>query len=115
MLAFVALRQPEEIQEVARQVEEEVRAFYSEAEEHFVRRRIVQTTFFKNAPLVFFIFCTEMEYHDPRVTQYYGKRGCSPADMLRELGPARSALRGSGGGKHAAHYPRAGAGRMLDE
>lgn len=83
---FVALRQPEEIQEVARQVEEEVRAFYSEAEEHFVRRRIVQTTFFKNAPLVFFIFCTEMEYHDPRVTQYYGKRGCSPADMLRELG-----------------------------
>ena len=83
---FVAVRQPEEIQEVARQVEKAVRSFYSEAEERFVRQRIVQTTFFKNAPLVFFIFCTQMEYHDPRVTEYYGKRGYTPEQMLQELG-----------------------------
>ena len=83
---FVALRRPENIREVARQVEEAVRDFYDGEEERFVRQRIVQTTFFKNAPLVFFIFCTKMEYHDSRVTEYYLKKGCSPEEMLRALG-----------------------------
>ena len=53
---FVALRRPENIREVARQVEEAVRDFYDGEEERFVRQRIVQTTFFKNAPLVFLFF-----------------------------------------------------------
>ena len=84
---FAAVKNPEKISALAEAAERGVRRFYSEAgDENFISSRIKQTTFFKNAPLVIFVFLTNMEYHDPRVPEYYRSKGIEHKEMLEALG-----------------------------
>ncbi len=83
---FVAVRSPEQIAALADAVERGVRRFYEGAEEPFLSGRIKQTTFFKNAPLVILAYLTEMQYHDPRVTDFYAAKGIDRTEMLAALG-----------------------------
>lgn len=84
---FIAVKDINKIVELSKSVEKGVRRFYNDApDENFVCSRIKQTTFFKNAPLVFFVFYTEMKYHDPRVEEYYSSKGFNSDEMLTALG-----------------------------
>ena len=84
---FTAVKTPEKISALAEAAERGVRRFYSEAnDENFVSSRIKQTTFFRNAPLVICVFLTNMEYHDPRIPEYYRSKGIDHKGMLKALG-----------------------------
>ncbi len=83
---FVAVRSRGQIAALADAVERGVRRFYEGTEESFLSGRIKQTTFFKNAPLVMLVYLTEMQYHDPRVTDFYAAKGINRAEMLAALG-----------------------------
>lgn len=83
---FIALRSPEQIKALAHAVEKGVRRFYEGKEESFLNGRIKQTTFFQKAPLVILAYLTEMQYHDPRVTECYSAKGIDRKAMLAALG-----------------------------
>lgn len=83
---FIALRTPEQIAALAHAVEKGVRRFYEGAEEPFLGGRVKQATFFQNAPLVILAYLTEMQYHDPRVTEIYAAKGIDRKGMLAALG-----------------------------
>ncbi|MDE5858855.1 MAG: nitroreductase family protein [Oscillospiraceae bacterium] len=84
---FAAVKNPEKISALAEAAELGVRRFYNDIEdENFLSSRIKQTTFFRNAPLVICVFLTHMEYHDPRVTEYYRSKGFEYDEMLNMLG-----------------------------
>lgn len=84
---FTAINSANKIEALATAVEEGVRRVYSHAEDpNFLAGRIKQTTFFRKAPLVLCVFMTEMNYHDPRVEEYYKKQGISHNEMLHCLG-----------------------------
>lgn len=84
---FAAVKDPEKISALAQAAEQGVRRFYSDAtDKNFLSSRIRQTTFFGKAPLVIFVFLTHMEYHDPRVTEYYRGKGFEYGEVLNMLG-----------------------------
>lgn len=84
---FVAVRTPENINGLAQAVERGVRRFYCDAtDEQFIASRVKQTTFFKTAPVVILVYLTEMQYHDPRVSEYYAANGLDRTEMLAALG-----------------------------
>ena len=84
---FAAVKSPEKISAIAEAAEQGVRRFYSDVtDENFVSSRIKQTTFFRNAPLVICVFLTHMEYHDPRIPEYYRSKGIGHKEMLEALG-----------------------------
>lgn len=84
---FTAIRSADRIEALAMAVEEGVRRVYSQVTDlNFLAGRLKQSTFFRKAPLVLCVFMTEMNYHDPRVEEYYGKQGIDHAGMLRLMG-----------------------------
>ena len=84
---FAAVKTPEKISELAEAAEHGVRRFYSNITDgNFISSRIKQTTFFRNAPLVICVFLTHMEYHDPRIPEYYRSKGIGHKEMLEALG-----------------------------
>lgn len=84
---FAAVKAPEKISALAQAAEQGVRRFYGDVtDKNFLSSRIRQTTFFRNAPLVIFVFLTHMEYHDPRVTEYCRSKGFEYGEALNMLG-----------------------------
>ncbi len=84
---FVAVKSKDRIDRLCSATEKGVRRFYCDInDESFIKGRIKQTTFFKNAPLVIAVYLTEMSYHDKRVTEYYSKHGMDNTKMLSSLG-----------------------------
>ncbi len=83
---FIALHTPDSIAKLAAAVEDGVHRFYDGADEKLLSSRLKQTTFFKNAPLVILVYLTEMNYHDPRVTEHYAAKGMDKAAMCAALG-----------------------------
>ena len=85
---FTALTSRQSIEKLSAAVEKGVRKFYADCDEDFITSRIKQSTFFRKAPLVMLVFRTHLEYHDPRVTQYYASKGYSPDRMNEMMGGA---------------------------
>lgn len=87
---FVAVREAELIQEIADAVADRARAFYGGSEvdftEEFLANRAKATSFFRNAPLVIFVFMDKLEYHDSRVTQFFTAAGMDHRQMMDYLG-----------------------------
>jgi nitroreductase len=85
---FIAVQSPELKEKLAKACEEFVEEFYADAdyEENVIPNRAKNMTFFRNAPLVIAVFLTHMEYHDPRITQYYAKKGYTQEEMIKSIG-----------------------------
>lgn len=85
---FVAVQDTALKEKLVKACEDFIKEFYADADysDNVISGRIKQLTFFKNAPLVIFAFLTNMEYHDPRVTDYYAKKGYSHNQMSESLG-----------------------------
>lgn len=85
---FVAVQSEELKEQLALACEDFIKEFYAEADyaENVIRSRISNMTFFRNAPLVIVVFLTNMKYHDPRVTEYYAKKGYTQEQMTKSLG-----------------------------
>jgi len=85
---FVAVKDKVLMNEIANAAEDGVREFYRAADfdPEYLAARARHTTFFKNAPLVIFVFMTHLEYYDERVTDFYKQAGFTYEEMMRALG-----------------------------
>ena len=85
---FVAVKDKDLMERLADGTADGVREFYKAAEygSAYIESRIKQTTFFKNAPLVIFVFMTRMDYYDQRAVKYYQDLGFSHEKMMASLG-----------------------------
>ncbi len=86
---FVAVEDRTLIERLAKETATSARAFYgtdfTEANEEFLISREKATSFFRNAPLVIFVFLDKMEYHDERVSKAFSEKGFSKREMLDAL------------------------------
>ncbi len=86
---FVAVEDRTLIDRLAKETASCARAFYgtgfTEANEEFLISREKATSFFRNAPLVIFVFLDKMEYHDERVSKAFSEKGFSKREMLDAL------------------------------
>lgn len=83
---FIAVRDRELIDRLAAAAEKDVREFYSSADEQLIRARIGNVCFFRNAPLVIFVYTTPVHFFDPRVPEYYASLGMDEAAMNSAMG-----------------------------
>lgn len=87
---FVAVEDKALIERLSEETARSARKFYgtgfTEANEEFLISREKATSFFKNAPLVIFIFLDRMDYHDERVSKAFSEKGFSKRQMLDALG-----------------------------
>lgn len=85
---FIAVKDKGLLQQIVDAAEDGIKEFYKNADygPAFIESRIKQTTFFKNAPLVIFVFLTRLDYYDPRATKYYQDLGLSHKEMMAALG-----------------------------
>lgn len=87
---FVAVTDKELIAKIADAVGEEAKRFYAnetvDTSESFLESRAKAITFFKNAPLVFFVFLDKMEYYDNRVVKIFQEKGYDDRQMLDYFG-----------------------------
>ena len=85
---FIALKDKELMEKLADGTADGIRKFYSDAKygSAYIESRIKQTTFFKNAPLVIFVFLTHLDYYDQRAVKYYQDLGYSHEKMMTSLG-----------------------------
>ncbi|HEX2927053.1 MAG TPA: nitroreductase family protein, partial [Ruminiclostridium sp.] len=86
---FVAVESKALIEQVAAEAAKSAREFYgtgfSGADENFIVSREKAIGFFRNAPLVIFVFLDRMDYHDERVTKAFYEKGLSRRQMLDAL------------------------------
>lgn len=59
---------------------------YSKSTDAFLISREKATSFFRNAPLVIFVFLDRMDYYDERVTQAYCEKGYSYRSAMDKMG-----------------------------
>lgn len=85
---FVAVRDKTLLEQVVQATEKGIREFYRDAPyvEPVIERRIRHITFFKQAPVVIFVFMTHMDYYDPMVVEHYRQQGYTERQMLDALG-----------------------------
>lgn len=86
---FVVLTQKSQIEDIAKVLEVATREYYQSvgASEELVESRVKLTTFFKKAPAVIFVFKTDMQYHDSRVTTLFTEGlGYSHRAMVEAMG-----------------------------
>lgn len=83
---FVAVENKELIEKIAAEIANYAREFYgtgySQATEAFLVSREKAVSFFRNAPLVMFVFLDKLEYYDERVTQAFVEKGYSHREAL---------------------------------
>ena len=85
---FIAVKDKLLLQQLAEGTKDGIQEFYKDAKygPAFIESRIKQTTFFKNAPLVFFVFLTHLDYYDKQAAMYYEDLGFSHDKMMTSLG-----------------------------
>lgn len=86
---FIVLTNKSKIDEVANALEKATRTFYASvgATDELIESRVKLTTFFKKAPAVIFVFKTDMQYHDSRVTEIFTNHlGYSHEKMIDAMG-----------------------------
>lgn len=84
---FVAVKNKEFIEKIAFETEKGVEEFYSDCnDEEYIARKKKQVTFFRKAPLVIFVYMTEMQYYDSRSVEYYKSKGFDSKGMSNQLG-----------------------------
>jgi nitroreductase len=86
---FIVLTDNAKINAVADVLAQSTREFYKSAgaSEELVESRVKLTTFFKKAPAVIFVFKTDMQYHDSRVTDVFTNNlGYDHAKMIDVMG-----------------------------
>ena len=87
---FVAVENKELIEKIADEVGKYAREFYSTASmqsnDAFLVSREKATSFFRNAPLVMFVFLDKLDYYDDRVTQAFTEKGYSHRKALDAMG-----------------------------
>lgn len=86
---FIALTDKSKINEVADTLEYATRKFYKSigATDELIESRVKLTIFFKKAPSVIFVFKTDMQYHDGRVTEIFTDNlGYSHEKMIDVMG-----------------------------
>ncbi len=83
---FVAVESKDLIEEIADEVANYAREFFgtghSQVNETFLVSREKAVSFFRNAPLVIFVFLDNFSYYDERVAQAYFEKGYSHREML---------------------------------
>ncbi|ACL77715.1 nitroreductase family protein [Ruminiclostridium cellulolyticum] len=86
---FVAVEDKTLIERLAEETAKGAREFYGtgfpEATEEFLISREKATSFFRNAPLVIFVFLDRMDYYDERVSKAFSAKGFSKRQMLDTL------------------------------
>ncbi|HEY5585066.1 MAG TPA: nitroreductase family protein [Ruminiclostridium sp.] len=86
---FVAVENKELIEKIADGVGKYSKAFYSNgysgSTDAFLVSREKAPSFFRNAPLVIFVFLDRLDYYDERVTQAFSEKGYSHREMLDKL------------------------------
>ncbi len=86
---FVAVEDKALIERLAVETARSAREFYgtgfTEANEEFLISREKATSFFKNAPLVIFVFLDKLNYYDERVSKAFSEKGFSKREMLDAL------------------------------
>lgn len=86
---FVAVEDKTLINKLAEETAKSARDFYgtgqTEANEEFLTSREKATSFFKNAPLVIFVFLDSMDYYDERVSKAFSEKGFTRREMLDAL------------------------------
>ena len=86
---FVAVENKALIEKLAEETAKSAREFYgtgfTEANEEFLISREKATSFFKNAPLVIFVFLDRMDYYDERVSKAFSGKDFSKREMLDAL------------------------------
>lgn len=85
---FIAVKDKALMAKIVEGTEEGINEFYKDANygPSYMESRIKQTTFFKNAPLVIFVFLTRLDYYDQRAAKYYEDLGFSHEKMMTSLG-----------------------------
>lgn len=85
---FVAVRQKEKLDQLAKEVEADIRDFYKNEDrtEAFLTAKIRNNTFFKDAPLVLFIFLTKIDYYDKDVLQKFEENGLGYEGLMEAVG-----------------------------
>jgi len=85
---FIAVKDKDLMAKIVAGTEDGIREFYSDATygTAYIESRIKQTTFFKNAPLVIFVFLTRLDYYDQKAVKYYQDLGFSHEKMMASLG-----------------------------
>ncbi len=87
---FVAVENKELITELGNETAKAAREFYgsgySGATEEFLTAREKAVSFFKNAPLVIFVFLDKVKYYDERAVAAFTEKGYSYREMIDKLG-----------------------------
>lgn len=83
---FIAIKSKQNIEPLAEAVEKGIRRIFRDEDEDFINSRIKQMTFFRKAPVVFLVYKTEMEYHDPRVVEDLEKYGIPKEEVMNYMG-----------------------------
>ncbi|MDF2988186.1 MAG: nitroreductase [Eubacterium sp.] len=87
---FVAVDNREIINRLADATAKEAIEFYgtgySGATQEFLTSREKAVSFFRNAPLVIFVFMDKMKYYDERAVQVFSKKGYDYRGMVDKLG-----------------------------
>lgn len=86
---FIAVQDKSLIDKLAASTGHFAREFYStggnSSEEAFLTAREKAVSFFKNAPLVLFVFMGKLEYYDERVTRVYLEKGYSYREAMDKM------------------------------
>lgn len=85
---FVAVKDKAILERIVAGTKDAITEIYknSDFDAAFFESRIKQITFYKAAPVVIFVFMTQMHYYDERVTEYYTKNGLSYEERMSLLG-----------------------------
>lgn len=84
---FIAVKDKELIEKIALETEKGTEEFYCDcSDEEYIARKKKQTTFFRKAPLVIFVYMTEMQYYDSRSVECYKSKGFDSKKMAEYFG-----------------------------
>lgn len=87
---FIAVEDKELIKEIGNETAKAAREFYgsdySGTTEVFLTSRENAVSFFKNAPLVIFVFLDKVKYYDERAVEAFIEKGYSYRGMIDKLG-----------------------------
>lgn len=83
---FIAVKSKQNIEPIAEAVENGIRRIFRDEDEEFINSRIKQMTFFRKAPVVFFVYKTKIKHHDQRVADDLEKYGVPKEEVMNYMG-----------------------------
>lgn len=84
---FIAVKNKEIIEKIALETQKGVEKFYADCNDpEYIKIKKKQVSFFGKAPLVIFVYMTDMKYYDNRSVEYYKNKGFDDKEMSKMLG-----------------------------